>query len=400
MFHRLSQLWYIYLDLNILARRQNIDSPIKVLHVYKAALPYSLGGVECVIDTLAQGGLEHQLETRVLALADEAKDAPLNFHGYAVYTQKALFAVASTPVSLSLFSKFNALAKWADVIHYHFPWPMMDLLHLFTSVKKPSIVTYHSDIVAQKRLYQFYKPLMHRFLQQMDCVVATSDNYLASSPVLQLYHEKVRVIPIGIHSEANLEADPQVFRQQFPTLPEQFFLFIGVLRYYKGLSALLEAMRTLNYPLVIAGAGPLELELKAYAQKWNLKHVHFLGSVSAEAKTVLLKQCSAFIFPSHLRSEAFGISLLEAAMHGKPMISCEIGTGTTYINQDQLTGYVMLPKDPEALRSAMQALLENPQRTVEMGQQARQRYLKMFTADQMIKRYVDLYRKILKSTMR
>jgi glycosyltransferase involved in cell wall biosynthesis len=72
-------------------------------------------------------------------------------------------------------------------------------------------------------------------------------------------------------------------------------------------------------------------------------------------------------FPSHLRSEAFGISLLEGAMYGKPMISSEIGTGTTYINIDQQTGLVVPPSDPQALREAMRTLWDDPQLAQEMG---------------------------------
>ena len=59
----------------------------------------------------------------------------------------------------------------------------------------------------------------------------------------------------------------------------------------------------------------------------------------------LLALSYAILFPSHLRSEAFGISLLEGAMFGKPLISSEIGTGTTYINIDGKTGVVVPPSD-------------------------------------------------------
>jgi len=62
------------------------------------------------------------------------------------------------------------------------------------------------------------------------------------------------------------------------------------------------------------------------------------------------------VFPSYLRSEAFGISLLEDAMYGKPMISREIGTGTTYINIGGETGLVVPPSDSMALRQAMSYL--------------------------------------------
>jgi glycosyltransferase involved in cell wall biosynthesis len=84
-----------------------------------------------------------------------------------------------------------------------------------------------------------------------------------------------------------------------------------------------------------------------------LSTIHFLGFLSNEDKVALLTLCYAVLFPSHLRSAAFGISLLEGAMYGKPLISSEIGTGTSFINIANETGLVVQPSDPLALRQAM-----------------------------------------------
>ncbi|PKD78411.1 glycosyltransferase, partial [Escherichia coli] len=105
-----------------------------------------------------------------------------------------------------------------------------------------------------------------------------------------------------------------------------------------------------NYPIVIVGAGPIESELREQAQNLGLKNVHFLGALPDEDKSALLTLSYGIVFPSHLRSEAFGISLLEGAMYRKPMISSEIGTGTTFINVNDQTGLVIPPSDPSALR--------------------------------------------------
>lgn len=83
-------------------------------------------------------------------------------------------------------------------------------------------------------------------------------------------------------------------------------------------------------------------------------------------------------------------------MYGKPMISSEIGTGTTFINIANETGLVVPPSDPAALRQAMQYLWEHPDQAAEMGRRAEERYWEHFTADQMVKSYVDLYRSLVK----
>jgi rhamnosyl/mannosyltransferase len=125
--------------------------------------------------------------------------------------------------------------------------------------------------------------------------------------------------------------------------------------------------------------------------------LHFVGKVSEEDKAALFHLCYAVTFPSHLRSEAFGISLLEGAMYGKPLISSEIGTGTTYINIDGETGVVIPPSDPLALRHAMVKLWNDPELAMEMGKNAQRRFEELFTAERMTESYVELYRKVLAS---
>ena len=167
------------------------------------------------------------------------------------------------------------------------------------------------------------------------------------------------------------------------------------MRYYKDLHILLEAAQGTGYPIVIVGAGPLEQELRQQALALGLDYAHFVGRLGEEDKVALLQLCTAILFPSHLRSEAFGISLLEGAMYGKPMISSEIGTGTSYINIDIETGLVVPPSDPLAFREAMRALWENPDRAKAMGICALQRYEQLFTAERMGQEMAKLYREVL-----
>ena len=66
-------------------------------------------------------------------------------------------------------------------------------------------------------------------------------------------------VPAGSLSKASCAAEGG----RFPGCGERFFLFVGVMRYYKGLHILLEAAQGTDYPIIIVGAGPLEAELKA-----------------------------------------------------------------------------------------------------------------------------------------
>ncbi len=369
--------------------------PMRVLHFYKTYYPDSWGGIEQVIRQLCVGTGQLGVSNEVLTLTrDLAGPSEIEYEGHLVHRVKLDFEVASTGFSFAAIRKLARLARKADVIHYHFPWPFMDLAHFMARVKKPSVVTYHSDIVRQKNLLRVYTPLKRRFLRSVTAIVATSPNYMESSPVLKRFRAKTRTITFGLDRAGYPPAGAAVLEKWRALCGERFFLFIGVLRYYKGLHILLDAMADVDYPVVIVGAGPIEMELKAHAERLGLTHVMFVGALGEEDKIALLQLCYAMVFPSHLRSEAFGISLLEGAMFGKPMISSEIGTGTTYINIDQDTGLVVPPSDPAAFGAAMRTLWDQPELARQMGRRAEARYWELFTARQMATSYVALYREL------
>jgi len=172
------------------------------------------------------------------------------------------------------------------------------------------------------------------------------------------------------------------------------FLFVGVLRYYKGLDVLLAAMQGIGCPVVIVGNGPEEVRLHALAKQWNLRNVYFLGALPDQDRNALLSLCYGFVLPSNVRSEAFSISLLEGAMFCKPLICCQIQSGTTFVNRHGETGLVVPPNDSQALGTAMQSLWDDPDMAFTMGRAARQRYLQYFTADVMTEAYHKIYHEI------
>ena len=350
-----------------------------------------MGGVEQVINQIARGANKLGVNTDVLSLTSERVPRTIEIDGYLAHRARLDVQIASTGFSMSAFLRFAQLAKQADVVHYHFPWPFMDVMHFATMMKKPTVVTYHSDIIRQKQLLRIYRPLQWKFLGDVSRIVATSPNYLATSDVLKKYKHKVSVIPIGLDKTTYPVPSLEKLAYWRDRLRPKFFLFVGVIRYYKGLHILMEAAQGTDFPIVIVGAGPIEKELKAQAAQLELRNIHFLGHLPDEDKVALLTLCYGVLFPSHLRSESFGISLLEGAMYGKPMISSEIGTGTTFINIADETGLVVPPSDPAALRQAMQYLWEHPVQAAEMGRRAEERYWRHFTADQMVRSYVNLY---------
>jgi rhamnosyl/mannosyltransferase len=99
-----------------------------------------------------------------------------------------------------------------------------------------------------------------------------------------------------------------------------------------------------------------------------------------------------FALPSNSRAEAFGMVILEAMASGLPILSTEIGTATSWINRHGETGFVVPPRQPDALARAIVQLRDDDSLRVRMGEAARLRVLSEFTQEKMIERIEEVYR--------
>lgn len=369
--------------------------PRRVLHVYRTYFPDTQGGLEETIRQMCLNTRAHGFEHRVFTLSPDRDPEIVRRPEAEVHRCRLDLEVASCGMSLEALARFRAHREWADILHYHFPWPFGDLLHMSGGARRPALVSYQSDIVRQRGLMTLYRPLMDRFLRSMDAIVATSQNYVDSSSVLPAYGDRLHVIPNGLSPDTLPPADPAVTEAMGARVGRNFFLFVGVLRYYKGLQHLLDAVAGTGLRAVIAGSGPEEGPLRALARRRGIDGVVFLGRVSDAEKAALLELARAVVFPSHLRSEAFGVTLLEGAMHARALICAEIGTGTTFINRHGETGLVVPPSDPEALRAAMLRLAADPEEAGRLGRGARRRYEALLTGAAMGDAYARLYEELL-----
>lgn len=368
---------------------------MRILHFFKTYYPDTTGGIEQVIFQLCQGGRAQGIDNQVLTLSPNPSPAQIQVADHPVTRVKENFNLASTGFSAQVFCTFKEMAAEADLVHFHFPWPLMDLVHFATRHGKPTVLSYHSDVIKQRHLLKLYRPLMHAFLSRMDRILVASPNYQRTSATLKPFVDKTVVVPYGLDQAAYPSVAPATEEKWRQRVPPKFFLFVGVLRYYKGLDSLLLALEGVDYPVLILGGGPKEQELKALAETLKLRNVQFLGRLDDEDKVCLLQMCYALVFPSHIRSEAFGISLVEASMYGKPMISCEMGTGTTFVNLHEQTGLAVPPNEPSALRTAMSRLWDNPVEAAGFGANAQLRFKQLFTAEHMCATTAQIYQQVL-----
>lgn len=371
----------------------------KVLQLYRTFFPDTQGGAEEVVRQIAINSAEFGIEVRIIAPSNTVSETKkIYVDGIAVYQVPELIEIASCNIYKGGFDTLKELTIWADIVHYHYPWPFQDVLH-FAFIKKyakKTVLTYHSDVIRQRTLLKLYSPLKTAFFADIDAIVATSPAYCDSSLTLQKYRSKVEVIPLGL-SEDTLPEQPNkeavdLWRER---LGEGFFFFIGVLRYYKGLDVLVRAASLSGLNVVIAGAGFECENLQQQKELLGAENVHLLGRITDEDKSALISLSRAMVLPSYVRSEAFGVSLLEGMFYSKPLITAELDTGVNYVNEDGVTGIKVDAQSARGLAHAMLKLDADHELARKMGQAARLRYEKLFTGRALGESYAKLYKRLV-----
>ena len=366
---------------------------MNVLHIYKAYPPV-VGGIEYHLRLLAEAQARRNLDVTVLVASAVGRASVREENGVRVIRTRPWVTVASTPLS-------PGLARWArrivpDVTHLHFPYPPGDLAHSAFGRGRVTIVSYHSDIVRQRWLGKLYGPWMRRLLNKADRVLVGSPSYLRTSPHLQRVTESCSVVPMGIDPSpfqaVDSQGSDQIRNRQGPPL----VLFVGRFRYYKGVDILIEAAPDIDARILLAGTGPMERRWRRLAATSPAaSRIRFLGHVPDEELPLYYAAADVVVLPSSHRSESFGLVLLEAMASGRPVVSTELGTGTSFVNQHGETGMVVASGDADALADAVNALLRDPEQRRQMGANGRQRVLQEFHFEQMVDRTINVYREAL-----
>jgi glycosyltransferase involved in cell wall biosynthesis len=372
---------------------------MNILHIYKDYFPVA-GGIENHIKLLAEAQVARGHQVSVLVTSRDRRTHIETINGVRVIFAARLATISSAPISPAIFALLRQ--EQPDIAHLHFPYPWGEIASYFVSRARGMVLTYHSDIIRQKYLRVVYAPLMRRVLTRVDAIIATSPNYIASSPVLSRWKEKCAIIPLAI--------DPTPFEITTPFAslaprPSPLLLFVGHLRYYKGLNYLIAALRDLpTARLLIIGEGPMENAWRSLADELGVgARVTFAGHVASADLPSHYAACDVFVLPSSERSEAFGLVQLEAMAAGKPVVCTELGTGTSFVNVDGETGLVVPARDAHALAVAINRLIDDPSTgsgqaqalRVRMGAAGRARVEKEFRLEKMVDRVLALYEDLL-----
>jgi glycosyltransferase involved in cell wall biosynthesis len=353
----------------------------------------AVGGVEQYVL-----GLSAQLVRRGHAVtvicADEPASDMRQVQGVQVKRLWYAGKIANTNITLPLL--MSLLREDFDVIHTHMPTPWSAELSLLAArlKRKPCVLTYHNDVEktgllgALTRVYNAL--LLPILLAGADKILITQPRYLADSRVLSPYRDKIAVIPNGIAFVPDSCPGPgQAARLLFVSVLDNFHR-------YKGLEYLLQAVARLarerpEVRLDVVGTGGLLGEYQALADRLQLgQRVRFWGYVDDEQLGQLYRQCTVFVLPSVDAHEGFGIVLLEAMAHARPVITTHaVGLA------DELTacqaGAAVPPSDPAALAVAIGQIIDQPELAARMGENGRQRVCQKYLWDGIAEKVEQIY---------
>jgi rhamnosyl/mannosyltransferase len=365
---------------------------LRILEVNKAYYPH-IGGIETLVQQYSQelGRLDGVCVKTLVCRDSRGGTVREKLNGVDLVRAGSLGTLFKCPVSLSFVRLFRKLAKKADVVHIHVPFPLADFALMLSGFKGRVVVSWHSDVVRQKKLMLFYKPFMMYLLRRADCILVATEGHIDGSDWLPQFREKCRVLPYGITPGEYLPADGTPFLTGKCTDPGAVKVFFtGRLVYYKGVDVLLRAFRLLadlNAELFIAGTGDLGNELRRQADEWGISdRVHFLGFLPEKELRQAYADCDIFVLPSVAKSEAFGIVQLEAMIYGKPVINTSLPSGVPHVSIHGETGLTVPPSDDAALAEAIRTLAEDAELRRKYGAAARERVMDEFNEKNIIRR--------------
>ena len=371
---------------------------MKVLQVSKFYPPHH-GGIEAVARDLSAGLVARGVAVEVLCANKRLRHADdTDALGVRVTRAASAGLLLSTSMAPGLLPLLRARRQQADIVHVHMPDPLAALAVWYARPAGRVVLHWHSDVVRQRLARHAYQPLERWLLQRADAVIATSAPYAESSPSLQPWLHKVRVVPLG--APPPQPAQPRLVEEARRRYGGRRIVFsLGRLTYYKGFDVLVQAARHLpdDVVVVIGGGGPDLPRYRALAQQHGVaERVRFIGPMSAARVEAHFAAAELFCLASTVRAEAYGVAVLEAMARGLPVVASRIpGSGLNWLHQDGVTGLAVPPGDAAALAAAMNRLLADAALRQQFGQAGQARWAAGLTAQTMSDLILDLYRDLL-----
>jgi glycosyltransferase involved in cell wall biosynthesis len=357
----------------------------------------------------------------------------INFINQLWLSRRVLYYFKAKQLISKLLDKYQV-----DIVHLHNIHHQISpsILHVLKKRKIPIIMTLHDykmvcasyNMLIEERPCEIcvrgrhYKAIMHRCLK---------DSYLKSAlATLEMYlHHKI----LDIYNNVDIFISPSVFLrnkliemgfkkeivylmnfidiQRFEEFVKEelehrraeegnSFVYFGRLTQGKGLKTLLEAANLLRQKskdkkikVKIIGDGPVKEELQKFARETSIDNVKFLGYLSGKELYQEVKNSIAVLLASEWY-ENNPMCIIEAFALGKPVIGSRIA-GIPEMVKDYETGLTFEPKSASDLCSKMEFMINNSDKTTDMGINARAFVKREMNPEKHYQKLMEIYKQAM-----
>lgn len=175
------------------------------------------------------------------------------------------------------------------------------------------------------------------------------------------------------------------------SLPDKYIVFYGRIGEEKGIRILMNIWEDLpEIPLVVMGGGPMEEEFTKWAKE--KENVFFLGYTPHDECLAIVRKGQFVVFPS-IWYEGCSMVEIEAESLGKALIATDLGFSEEAI-EDGVNGYKVPLGDVDAFRERIRELWLDSEKSAEMGEKAREDFVRKYLPEDNYKQLIDIYRNV------
>ena len=358
------------------------------------------------------GGLEKcvwQISTELARRGNEVVVYTSNFpksksnefkDGVLIHRIPVLVKIFGVPAELFLF---HMLKEDVDLIHVHIP-PIFGAASSLVLAKikhVPVVLTFHNDTFGKNAwlhlVEQVYKVVLNKVVfRNVNLVTVPSQAYCAELKRVGVEGNKIRVIKNGITYSQN-EYDIEKMKQKFNFTGKKIVLFVGALEKRKGVEFLIRSFTIVKEKipaakLVIVGNGSERAYLQNLAYAIGIEaDVSFVGRINDDELDFMYEMSNVFVLPSMY--ESFGIVLLEAMSHRKPVVTTRI-MGVTELVTTGFNGLLVEPRNAQQLAEAIIKILSDESYAIQLGKNGEQ-FSKKFEWEKIVTEYENVYNESL-----
>lgn len=336
---------------------------MKVLEIATDAPPYK-GGVARLVGVLIEG---------------------LRKHGVQVDVEAPKRRIGEFKPSLIPLKKYDDY----DVIHIHGPTPLLSDIALLMNDTSCIVYTHHAEVSwLSENLSGLYRRF-HRFLACKNARVIVVHSYEYARLFKRAHVEVIRP-PVTLQSLKNFQPEMRL-RRPFT------IVYVGQFRAFKGIEVFIKTASILkNVHFILVGEGPLKPKFIHSVERSDLRNITFEDDVDDHKLQALYENSHVICLPSINTTEAYGLVLIEGALHGcVPIASNLIGVRE---NLRLLGGLTFSCGSCEELADIACELENDPKKWLRLSTQAHKlatKYIEKYNVDYYVQRHMEIFQSII-----